>query len=110
VVIATPQLLDIEDCFGPGTLTSFAQCTPAWMLTGQVSLDPGGLISVATEPDIAGTWTEPGGSGTIRMEYRTISTGDLVSVFTGTSVSSTCYEGLITSPSMPQGAFRACLH
>jgi hypothetical protein len=78
------------------------------MLTGQVVLDAGGVVLAPTEPDITGTWSQPNGSGSIRMEFRTISTNELVSVFEGTSVSTTCFEGLISAS--PSGAFRACLH
>jgi len=108
VSIATPQPLDIEDCFGPGTPTAFSQCTPEWMLSGQVTLDAGGVILAPSEPDVTGAWSQPNGAGSIRMEFRTVSSNELLSVFEGTSVSTTCFEGVVTAS--PSGAFRACLH
>lgn len=96
-------------CTGTG-LTSYFECTlfPSSISSHDSVFHGDGTLSFPTEPDYAGTWSQPS-SDSLVFVYTYA--GDVVAEFEGYGTDTNCFEGLTTFPGSSYVApYEVCLY
>lgn len=98
VAIAAPAPATATLCTGTG-LTAFYECSlyPSSLSSYALTFEDGNALSIAGEPDYAGTWAVNG----TELAFDLTWLGDVVASFQGDGVSPDCFEGLTTFPGSP---------
>ena len=105
IPVAPPQRFLVTNCFG---ISSYAQCNPPPQNRGVFTLDVGGVIPLGARTDMSGAWAQPGGAGTVRLQFFREPAHTVISTFDGVAISSTCFEGTVVGSNGVTGVFRAC--
>ncbi len=100
---------DVTACFG-SNIFSYSQCTPASLIYDHITFLPDG--GMTADAGYAGIWGQSPHLRNLGFRLLNPFDGGIGTSFSGASVDSTCFQGVITSPQgmLYIGGFRACLN
>lgn len=108
IVINAGETLTLSSCTGASPSTPFSQCSSSQIEFGNLTFLAGGVIDTSFDPSLTASYIQQS-SSEISMTVRDAVTQQAITVYTGSSISATCFEGMAVDPVYgPLHAFRLC--